>query len=223
MFYLPTGPKATRLSDHGLKLLKPGAKLSLSSFKLFISGIFSQGQKADWHKGFREPLFVGCTDPTFLNLDWVLINGHFFTVPKSVYNCHACSQSYLSRFIQINYENEKELPSLWKSNCQLWKACWKQTSCEQHNWTECTWADKIQRKQSSENPLECHTSECFAPALRVLGLSKDYSSGILEDAEMICVRKTPWDPHLGLQPKNRLWPNAKRLVNKCSCMCFKVK
>jgi hypothetical protein len=47
MFCLSTGPEIMESSDHELKLLKPWAKIHLSSFKLIFLHILSQQQKVN--------------------------------------------------------------------------------------------------------------------------------------------------------------------------------
>jgi hypothetical protein len=42
MLCLTTGPETVELANYGLKPLKPGAKISLSHFKLFFLGILTQ-------------------------------------------------------------------------------------------------------------------------------------------------------------------------------------
>jgi hypothetical protein len=44
---LHPGPETMEPAKHGLKFLKPGAKLNLSSFKVIFSGILSKQWKAN--------------------------------------------------------------------------------------------------------------------------------------------------------------------------------
>jgi hypothetical protein len=84
-------PKAMEPADHRLKLLNPWAKINLSSFRLFVSAILSQWQKANSHKQCRAP-------PHTKNLFflrgraqlWLLDPPQFLWVP----GLPCCSQPY---------------------------------------------------------------------------------------------------------------------------------